>query len=165
MLHNGILGLWLAMIGSLGAQTTGELTSKYGHPQMEEYALTPEVSLTVSYGEDRVACRLLVKGRQASFFSDDKVKETVYIATSLADRLSQELAPISIRKGKVASSLFQSGCTAFRNDDYQNVRINRVTNECHSAQADGTLSLLVEWKRPACKNLKDRSTDKDTPKF
>jgi hypothetical protein len=135
------VGLLSFMVRAAGAQSnTWELTAKYGPPEIEQYRVTPEVSLTVEYGQDRAICRLLVEPR---------TKSVLEISADLVDKLLNELLPLGVRQGEARTMLEQMGCPALLSEDYANVRIARAMNDCAPAGKNVT-SLVIEWKKPEC---------------
>ena len=135
------VGLLSFMVQAARAQSnTWELTAKYGPPELEQYRVTPEVSLTVEYGQDRRICRLLVEPR---------TKSVLEISADLVDKLLNELLPLGVRQGEARAMLAQMGCPALLSEDYDNVRIARAMNDCAPAGKNVT-SLVIEWKQPQC---------------
>jgi len=129
------------MVRAAGAQSnTWELTAKYGPPELEQYRVTPEISLTVEYGQDRTICQLLVEPR---------TKSVSEISGDLVDKLLNELLPLGARQGEARTMLEQMGCPALLSEDYDNVRIARAMNDCAPAGKSVT-SMVIEWKQPEC---------------
>jgi hypothetical protein len=121
------------------AQNTIELTAQYGPPELESYQVADGVTLTVTYGKDRMACHLLLHPRAGTSTS---------IPSALADKLVEQLAPPRDRKGKAQGMAQMSGCAAALSERYENVSITRVLNQC--APADKVQSLNIQWTRPEC---------------
>jgi hypothetical protein len=121
------------------AQNTMELTAQYGPPELESYQVADGVTLTVTYGRDRLACNLLLQPRPGTFTE---------IPSALVDKLLDQLVSPRDRKGKAQRMFSQSGCATFSNERYENVSFGRVSNEC--AQPDKVQSLHIQWTRPEC---------------
>jgi hypothetical protein len=121
------------------AQNTMELTAQYGPPELESYQVADGVTLTVTYGRDRLACNLLLQPRAGT---------STEIPSTLVDKLLDQLVPPRDRKGKAQGMAQQYGCAAAISERYENVSITRVTNEC--AQPDKVQSLNIHWTRPEC---------------
>jgi len=125
--------------GSAIAQNTIELTAQYGPPELESYQVADGVTLTVTYGRDRLACNLLVQPRPGAAMA---------ISSSVVDKLLDQLVPPRDRKGKAQRMFMQSGCATSSREQYENVSFGRVSNEC--ASADKVQSLNIQWTRPEC---------------
>lgn len=120
------------------AQTPDELQSKYGQPGHGAYTVKPDARLTVTYGGDGQACRLILEPA-------DQDKD---ISPATADRVLNDIAPVSARKGKERSMTTQSGCMEIFFQNYSNVTIVRNTDECKQA----VQLLTIQWIRQACGN-------------
>jgi hypothetical protein len=145
------LGLLPSLIRvSIAQSNTWELTAKYGPPEVERYQVTPEVSLTATYGRDRTVCQLSVEPRSAKSVSKPSAsKGPITISTDLVDRLLSELLPTGARQGEARVMVERMGCPGFLSEDYDNVRITRATDECAPA-GKNVESLTIQWKRPEC---------------
>jgi hypothetical protein len=121
------------------AQNTIELTAQYGPPELESYQVADGVTLTVTYGKDRMACHLLLHPRAGTSTS---------MPSTLVDKLVDQLAPPRDRKGKVQGMAQISGCAAAITEQYENVSITRALDQC--APADKVQSLNIHWTRPEC---------------
>src|SRR6266700_777027 len=53
--------LLLATSNLLAAQSSEELHTRYGDPDQERFSARPGISLTVEYGADHLACKLLLE--------------------------------------------------------------------------------------------------------
>jgi hypothetical protein len=122
------------------AQTSDELQARHGKAENGAYAISSDARLTVSYGDDARACRLILIPRD----------EEKGFQPAVADRVLNDIAPVSVRKGKPHSFVEQMSCAAKSMDAYSNVAITRVTDKCkHSVQL-----LTIEWIRSSCGNCK-----------
>lgn len=143
MLRAVIAGISLLAAYPAAAQTSMDLTGKYGPPTLEQYRLRPDVSLTVVYGTDRAACELRVEPWTTP-------GEPRTISGAIADQLLNELAPPGSRIGVPLVMFEQMGCSAARMTQYRNVSIFRSTNECVPDKNNNVTSLVISWKRPEC---------------
>ena len=124
------------------AQTQGQLETKFGHPDDRGYAVSPNVRLTVTYGEDQRAC--LLELRSKTQVSGNREQQG--FKPEIADRVLNDIAPQAMRAGTSRKMSEQMGCAAMTMEEYSNVSITRSTDECK-----GTVqALVIQWKRSAC---------------
>jgi hypothetical protein len=145
LLRFGILpSLLFAAVQAATAQNTGEsLSATYGPPELERYTVSPDATLTVTYGRDRAVCQLALQPRPASH----GVAAT--ISAELADSLLNEWAPPGLLQGQARLMIEQMGCAAHKMENYDNVQISRSTNECAPLEKNVT-SLVIRWKQAEC---------------
>jgi hypothetical protein len=62
--------LLLAASALVPQQSSSQYNSLYGSSDMERFMVRPGVSLTVEYGQDQVACQMLIEGPKASDWQD-----------------------------------------------------------------------------------------------
>jgi len=145
-----LLSLLLVVVRPMAAQSRSDLAAKYGQPKGDQYEISPGMTLTATYGKDRRACRLVAEGQQSAPLKLSPAAEGTHVGAAFVENFLRDWVPSRVRKGTAARSLWQSGCATFYSEDYENVRIIRLTTECPS-RSGAFLSLSVQWKRPACK--------------
>jgi len=130
-------------------QDSTELRTRYGQPDVERFAVRPEITVTVEYGSDGKACILVIEPRQALIHALFVSQPT--ISKDVAMDVLDEVAPPAAR-GKLlqGGATLRSGCTAFGADMYENMQIGLIQSAC--AEPRGVLRVNVRFKRSACGN-------------
>ena len=65
-------------------QSSHELRSRYGEPDVERFTPDPDVGLTVEYGSDGLACQIVIERKQNLLHGQQEQK---YMSPDLASRL------------------------------------------------------------------------------
>lgn len=133
-------------------QSSFDLRARYGEPDVQRFAIRPDITMTVEYGDDHQACILEIEPRQGFIHGfpgsqDSFAKETAF-------QLLDEVAPPEIR-GKerlpLFSGGFQSSCGGGTFGAYDNVQVSAGLDYCKTPV--GVRSLNVQFKRAACDSL------------
>ncbi len=130
------------------AQTSSEPAAHFGHFDGKGYAVAPDVRLVIEYGHDHTACRWELRSAKAVAVQGSELQ--AHYESDVADRVLNEVAPVAVRKGSLRGMIIQSGCSEIRTEEYDNVAIARVTNECSPVSKKNVESLVINWKSPAC---------------
>jgi len=92
-------------------QSSFDLHARYGEPDVQRFAIRPDVTMTVEYGDDHKACIIDVQPRQA--FIQGFLRRPGSISKETSLQLLDEVAPPEVR-GKdtmpLFSNLFESSC-------------------------------------------------------
>lgn len=140
--------------GAAPFQDSVDLRNRYGPPDLERFAIRPDITMAVEYGSDGKACIFDFRPRQA-FIHGMAVRELTF-SNETALELIDEVTPPEIR-GKVKIPLFASGgvqssCSGVEWGVYENIGVSAVMHFCKDPIA--VRSLGVRLKRPACDALK-----------
>jgi hypothetical protein len=127
-------------------QTTSELEAKFGRFDGKGFDVAPDLTLTVTYGDDHNACQLRLRSKKSVGTRGVQPR----FEADVADRILNETAPLAACKGLPRTITVQSGCSVITTDTYDNVGIGRVTSECLPLSKKNVRRLEINWKRPAC---------------
>src|SRR5215472_12498836 len=103
-----VLAFLLAGTASLSlAQSSQELRSRCGEPDIERFTAAPDIGLTVEYGSDGLACQIAIERKQ-SLLHEQAEK---YMRPEVASELIDQIAPPVSRGKEVNGSFLESmGC-------------------------------------------------------
>ena len=135
-------------------QDSFDLRNRYGPPNLERFAVRPDVTMAVEYGSDGKACTFDFEPRQA-FIHGMAIPELTF-SKETALELLDEVTPTEMR-GQMKYPLFDSGgmqssCGGFQWGEYENIQVTAGMHFCKDPIA--VRSLSVRFKRPACDALK-----------
>jgi hypothetical protein len=103
-------GCLLLVCLSAHAQTAAELNQKFPSLDKNRYLVRPEISLTVTFDENDVACRMKLDPQES--VASSRPGHFATIAPNITDELLEEFAPVS-KRGKMLSIMnFYGGCCA-----------------------------------------------------
>jgi hypothetical protein len=130
-----------------------DLRKRFGPPDVERFAIRPDITMAVEYGSDGKACILDFEPRQA-FIHGMNIRELT-VSKETALELLDEVTPPEIRgKEKIPlfdSGGFQSSCIGIVWGEYENIQVSAGMHMCKTPIA--VRSLSVRFKRPACEVL------------
>ena len=130
------------------AQTPSELEARFGRPDRDGFNVAPNLRLSVAYGKDARACRLDLRAKPDAMTNSQH--EQIGFKPEIADRVLNDIAPPALRIGTPRSMSEYMGCPAVASDEYRNVVIKRVMNDCKKTVE----ALIIEWICPACGNVR-----------
>jgi hypothetical protein len=135
-------------------QDSFDLRKRYGPPDVERFAIRPDITMAVEYGSDGKACIVEFEPRQA-FIHGMYIPELTF-SKETALELLDEVTPPEIR-GEEKTSLFgsggfQSSCIGGVFGEYENIQVSAGMHMCKTPIA--VRSLSVRFKRPACEPLR-----------
>ena len=68
-----VLGSFVLLTAYLASpQSSSELRSRYGEPDIERFIMRPGIALTVEYGSDGLACEMLIEPPLPLFHGDEQ---------------------------------------------------------------------------------------------
>jgi hypothetical protein len=134
-------------------QDSFDLRNRYGPPDVERFAIRPDITMAVEYGSDGKACIVEFEPRQA-FIHGMNIRGLTF-SKETAMELLDEVTPPEIR-GKEKIPLFgsgglQSSCIGLVRGEYENIQVSAGMHMCKTPIA--VRSLSVRFKRPACDPL------------
>lgn len=141
------------VLASLAPQGSFDQRARYGEPDVQRFAIRPDVTMAVEYGSDHRVCNFDIEPRHA-FIHGTFIRHTT-MSQETATELLNEVVPPEIR-GKDKFPLFsgpwfQSSCGAGTVGVYENAQVTAALDAC--AKPSGVLSLTVRLTRPACEPL------------
>ena len=141
-------------------QSSVDLRARYGEPDVQRFALRPDITVTVEYGSDEKACILEVEPRKA--FIRGMMPQLKTISKEQMLQLLDEVAPPEARgieSMPLFSNDFASGGQCVGHGTfgrYTNADISLSYIVCDPPMGrftTGVQSARVQFKRPACESL------------
>jgi len=133
-------------------QNSFDLHARYGEPDVQRFAIRPDITLTVEYGDDHRACILDIRPRQA--FIQGFLRRPGSISKETSLQLLDEVAPPEVR-GKdtmpLFSNQFESSCAGGTSGISEHAQVSLGLNLCETPVT--VQSLRVSFTRPACERL------------
>jgi hypothetical protein len=139
--------LLIATAGLPLAQSSRELRSRFGPPDVERYSATNDIGLTVQYGSDGLACQIVIERKQPLLHSNQAQQ---YMLPEAVGALIDEIVPPDSRGRHINALLESMGCAEGRVDEYENVWIGRYTDMCLPLKPERESTATVAFKRDAC---------------
>jgi hypothetical protein len=104
------------------AQTTSDLTARYGDPDAEQFVVRPGIMVMARYAEDRTACEMLIEPKHSIQRPNDKEQS---MAPRTVSRIIDALIPESERGRLLNRTIESMGASEYQVADYQNVIIGQ----------------------------------------
>ena len=129
-------------------QNSSNLRARYGQPDIERFAIRPEITVTAQYGHDGKACILLIEPRQAFVHSFYEQRQPTISKDVALELLDEAVPPATRGKLLLGGATVQTGCSAFESDSYENMKIGFVHSFC--IKPGGVAKVQVNFKRTEC---------------
>jgi len=131
-------------------QSSPDLHTRYGKPDLERFAAGSDATITVEYGPSGHACKLFFEPRRA-FIQTLSPGRPASIPMEKATKFLDEFAPPASR-GKLlqGGGSFQSSCNVFEPSSYENVKTVLAINGC--AKPLSVLRAQIEFNIAECAN-------------
>ena len=139
--------LLVLFAGLSPTQSSSDLRSRYGQPDVERFTPAPDVGLTVEYGSDGLACQIVIERKQPLIHVQQEEK---YMKPEFVSDLIDDIVPPSSRGKEVNSFLESMGCAEGRGQEYENVWISQYFNMCVPLKPERESRATVVFKRQAC---------------
>lgn len=130
------------------SQTSAELSSRYGEPDMERFPIRPGISLTVEYGANRLACRMVIEPTRSA--SDEPAKPK-YMRPEIVSEIIDELVPH--RGSETSHGAFVSGGNCVLMSEFEKFSIARATLGCTVEHSPEERSVTIVRKDAECKKV------------
>ena len=124
--------------------------ARYGEPDVERFAIRPDITLTAEYGPDGKACLLDIEPRHAFIHAMNLQHQPTIPKETALDVLNEAAPPATRGKALGGGGSFQSGCTSVGAELYENAQIVLVQSSC--TVPGGVLKAEVRFKRTGCEN-------------
>lgn len=143
-----LFGSFLIMTaGVLLSQSSPDLRSRYGEPELERFIARPGIGLTVQYGSDHLACQVLIESPQPLIYAKEDVP---FMSSEAVTDILEEIVPAHSRGREIGRAITASGCNEFQLVEYENVTIMRSTHNCLPLKPDREIQATVALKRDIC---------------
>jgi hypothetical protein len=134
-------------LAATATQDSFDFHKRYGQPDVERFALRPDITMSVEYGSDGKACLLKIEPRQAAISALNFNRPIM--SQEIAKELLNEVAPPETRGKPVpGGGSFQAGCGGFIVETYENVHIGTTFNACKKPMEIQEEN--VSFTRPVC---------------
>jgi hypothetical protein len=111
----------------------------------------PTMGLSVEYGSDHKACRVLIEPPRQLFHSEESLP---LMSSDTVTEILEEIAPVKMRGMSITSSIDSMGCAESRRTQYQNLEIDRVRNNCLSPTPEHEVRATIEYRRDICRKAR-----------
>ena len=132
-------------------QSSNEFHSRYGEPDSERFQARPGISVTVEYGSDHLACRILIEPPRSLFNGE---QHPPLMSSGAVTDILEEIVPTHVRGEETGRSITASGCNEFEIVEYENVSIMRSTHNCLPLKPEREMRATVSFKRSICAESK-----------
>jgi hypothetical protein len=131
-------------LAATAPQYSRDLRARYGEPDVERFAVRPDVTMTTEYGPDGKVCELIVEPRQPFLRPSHTPGPTMERETAM-DVLHQVVPETRGHEIRRLGGM-QDGCGAIEFMAYENISISLGEDAC----AGRVQSLGVQFNRDAC---------------
>ena len=146
--------LFLFATITTAAQTTSDLTARYGDPDAEQFVVRPGIMVMARYAEDRTACEMLIEPKHSIQRPNDKEQS---MAPRTVSRIIDELIPESER-GVLLDRISESmGAPEYQVAYYQNVTIGQHFARNLATNHDETSATVVRKDGPCSRAIATRN--------
>lgn len=128
-------------------QSSSDLRSHYGEPDLERFIVRPGIALTVEYGSDGPACEMLIEPPLPLFHGDE---QTLYMSSDAVTSVLDDLLPIGMRGQELGHFILEMGRNTYEVTQYENASIGRSTDEGVPLKPDREIRANVIFKRDVC---------------
>ena len=143
--------LVVTVVGSAIVSSPQEIRKTYGGPDLERFMARPTIGLSVEYGSDHKACRVLIEPPHPLFHPEETLP---LMSSDAVTEILEEIAPVKMRGMSIASSIASMGCAESRRTQYQDLEIGRVRNNCLSPTPEHEVRATIEYRRDICRRPK-----------
>jgi hypothetical protein len=146
-----VLGGFVLLAANLAnPQSSSELRSHYGAPDIERFIVRPGIGLTVEYGSDGLACEMLIEPPLPLFHGDE---QTLYMSSDAVTSVLDDVVPVGMRGLEIANSISEMGRNRYELAQYENVSIGRSTDTGVPLKPEREMRANVIFKRDVCRVL------------
>lgn len=142
------------------SQTSQQLRSRYGQPDVERFIVRPDITAEIEYGSDGAACQVVIEEQHHLLRREQTTKN---LLPETVTAILEEIVPESAR-GRRLNTLYESmGCVRGEDVEYENVMISRLTDGCAPLKPEREMSAAVTMKRKGCPPLLIHFTSNSSP--
>ena len=129
------------------AQTAGELTARYGDPDVERFLVRPGITLMAKYASDRTACEMVIEPLRSII---PRNESDMYMRPEVMTEIIDEVLPKASRGKLLLGLVTKSGCNDLETEDYENVTIHRFRHRCNLANPEIEGAATITRKNTSC---------------
>jgi hypothetical protein len=144
-----VLGSFVLLAAYLAnPQSSSELRSRYGEPDIERFIVHPGIALTVEYGSDGLACEMLIEPPLPLFHGDE---QTLYMSSDAVTSVLDDVVPVGMRGKEIGQSISQMGRNRYELTQYEYMSIGRSTDEGVPLKPEREMRASVIFTRDVCR--------------
>ena len=129
------------------AQTAGELTARYGDPDVERFLVRPGITLMAKYASDRTACEMVIEPLRSII---PRNESDMYMRPEVMTEIIDEVLPEASRGKLLLGLVTKSGCNDLETEDYENVTIHRFRHRCNLPNPEIEGAATITRKNTSC---------------
>ena len=141
----------VAAVSAALPQSSNEFHNRYGDPALERFQARPGISVTVEYGSDHLACRILIEPPRSLFNGEQHLP---LMSSDAVTDVLEEIVPAQVRGEETGRSITAVGCNEFEIVEYENVSIMRSTHNCLPLKPEREMRATISFKRGICAESK-----------
>jgi hypothetical protein len=126
-----------------------DLRNRYGDPGAQRFKVRPGITLMVTYGRDRTACRMVLGPIRSIIPRDEPAR---YMRSEDVTGIIDEVLLEADRGEQLLGAVTESGCNDYETIDYDNVTVSRFRHRCDLPKPEIESEATVMRKTPACGN-------------
>jgi hypothetical protein len=126
-----------------------DLRNRYGDPGVQRFMVRTGITLMVTYGTDRAACRMVLGTIRSTIPRDEPAQ---YMRSEDVTGIIGEVLPEADRGEQLRRVVTKSGCNDYETIDYDNVTVSRFKHRCNLPKPEIEGEATVMRKNTACVN-------------
>jgi hypothetical protein len=143
------LGCYLLLAAYLAnPQSSSELRSRYGEPDIERFIVHPGIGLTVDYGSDGLACEMLIEPPRPLFHGDE---QTLYMSSDEVTSVLDDVVPLGVRGPEIGHVTEEMARSRNEMINFEHLTISRSTDEGVPLKPEREIRAMVTFKRDVCR--------------
>lgn len=127
--------------------SAADLHNRYGDPDVQRFPVRSGVTLSVTYGQNRAVCELVVEPTPSKIPREEPVK---YMRPELMTEIIDENVPEANRGRLLLNLVSKDGCNEDETADYENVKIERFRQRCGLPNPEIESPTTITLKTQSC---------------
>lgn len=129
------------------SQTSQQLRSRYGQPDVERFIVRPDITAEIEYGTDGALCQVVIEAQHPLVRKDQSIKN---LRPETVTAIIEEIVPSNTWGRKVNELYEQMGCAYGETVEYENVVIDRGEDKCIPLKPERDSGARLTMKRKGC---------------
>jgi hypothetical protein len=126
-----------------------DLHNRYGDPGAQRFMVRPGITLMVTYGTDRAACRMVLGPTRSIIPRDEPAR---YMLSEDVTGIIDEVLPEADRGEQLLGVVTKSGCNDYETIDYDNVTVSRFRHRCDLPKSEVEGQATIMRNNSGCAN-------------
>ena len=140
------IGLFLCCSYFCAGQTSQDLRSRYGSPDVERFIARPDITATVEYGNNGSMCQVVIEALKPLVRRDQTLR---HIRSDAVSAIIEEIVPRNSRGRELNTLKEYMGCAHGETTEYENVVISRSWDQCTLSPERESMATVTR-KRGGC---------------